>query len=453
MVNHSLHREMRAVAWKLALLSIMILMIFSFQNCTQDFNGGALDANSKLANKMEFSYDATIDQIAYMSCPGLKDNPDTDSYFSIRAGAYRVGGLKLKDTFFDTYKKKTPERMADLVSNSPANSNTVLQMAVRTVGALNSVVKGNSTPKQGEDYANMLIGLGSTEMSTHLVSKGIDTATGDITGYRTRHVRIDKSGQGARFEGNLRFGSSEGLASSLRDSFLNSGKAILALTYAQASGSSSSSGDGGSSGAMTDARTPGDVLPGQTKDSSHAYGVGFRLAFVQPTGAKGWMDRDINGNLKTPLKELTPYPTNLLAQVTETNLLDPGDRTSVGNWICPANLRFRIVRNGGDLADASCTRKPDPDPKNLAKDEALRVSLARNSLRYEDWYIDFDSRGPSDGGCIIPKKDTATCYGDLNYVRYNYTSNEGCDPNSAKDTNTLKSQVCLAWVSICYRDN
>lgn len=440
-----------AMSWKLrsgsvfrivSLLTILVCALLSFQNCSQSFNEEGLSSNAKLAKKMDFAYDTTIDQIAYMSCPALKDNADPDAFFSIRAGAYRTGGIKLKDEFFETYSKKLPERLIDLLHDSPANSNTVLQLAVRQVGALNNVVKNAGQPKAGIDYANLFAALGTYETNTHLVKTGLDTESGLITGVRTKYMRANGFIRGARMEGSLNFGSSESIASSLRDGFLNTGKAMLALTYVHAS----------ANGSETDVRTPGLVFDDQAVEYDKAYGRGYRLSFFKPPGARGWPKHNANGT-PIPGTEEVPYPTNILHTVTETNLLNPGDRTDIGNWVCPANLRFRIVRNGTDLADANCKRAPDPELSKVSADEAFRIRIARNSLRVEDWYIDFNSRGPNDGGCIIPKKDLGGCYGDLSYVQYNYTSTDGCDPHSTKETNSLKSPVCLAWVSICYRND
>jgi len=438
------------MSWKLqsgsvyrtiGLLAVLVCSLLAFQNCSQPYEGDGLSANSKLAKKMDFAYDATIDQIAYMSCPALKDNADPDAFFSIRAGAYRSGGLKLKDEFFETYSKKLPERLIDLLHDSPANSGTVLQLAIRQVGALNNVVKNPGGPKAGIDYANLLATLGTYETNTHLVKTGLDLETGLITGVRTKYMRVTGFPRGARMEGSLNFGSSESIASSLRDGFFNTNKAILALTYTHAS----------ANGSPTDVRTPGLVFDDQPVEYDRAYGTGFKLTFTKPEGAKGWPKRDIKGD-PIPGTEEIPYPTNILYSVEEYDLLNPGDKSKAGRWICPENLRFRIVRNGADLADANCKRGPDPELSKVSSSEALRIRLARNVLRVEDWYIDFNSRGPRDGGCIIPKKDLGTCYGDLNYVQYNYTSTTGCDPHSTKESNGVKSPVCLAWVSICYRD-
>jgi len=384
---------------------------------------------------MDFAYDATLDQIAYMSCPALKDNADPDAYFSIRAGAYRTGGLKLKDEFFQTYSKKLPERLIELLHDSPANSNTVMQLAIRQVGSLNTVIKNPGNPRPGIDYANLLAILGNYETNTHLVKTGLDPVTGAITGVRTKYMRASGYLRGARMEGNLNFGSSESIASSLRDGYLNTGKAVLALTYAHAS----------ASGSNTDVRTPGLIFDDQPLRYDTAYGKGYRLSFTKPDGAKGFPEYGPNGQPK-PNTEVIPYPTNILYDVKEYDLLNPGVVT--GSWVCPTNLRFRIVRNGTDLTDANCKRAPDPELSKVTNpNEALRIKIARNSLRVEDWYIDFEN------GCVIPKKDLGGCYGDLLYVRYNYQSHPGCDPYSTKETNSYNSQACLAWVSICYRTN
>lgn len=437
-------RKFAAVAPALIIILTAALGIVGFQNCTQPVDTGGADANSILAQKMDFSYEASLDQVAYMSCPLLKGNFDTDAYFTFRAGAYRSGGLKLKDDFFDTYQKKTSDRMIELLTQSPANSHTALQVAIRQVGTLNSLV-ANGAPKANTDYQNMMMELGTSEMASWLVHNGWDEENKAISGNMTRYMR-DGSGRGAHMEATLQFGAAESVMSDVRDNFLNPGRAILAMTFVEPS-------QGGSSD--TDVRSPSTIYslqnlqptasPTPRPNSAVAFGTGLQLSFQQPPGAKGLIEKDSLGNSIVNGRQLVAYPSNILSAVTERNLY-PNDTRRVGVWTCPTSLRLRIVR-ADDLTEGGCQRVPDPDPASLNTAAWAEFKIARNSLRVEDWYIDWAHK------CIIPKKNGSSCYGELNYVQYDYLGWGGCDPNSTKESNSLKSPVCLAWASICYRTN
>jgi hypothetical protein len=285
------------------------------------------------------------------------------------------------------------------------------------------------------DYQNLLAELGTTEMSTALVSMGLDYDQGVITQKTMRYMR-DGTFRGAHMEGSLQFGSAESVMADLRAKLMSGGH-VLAMTYVQPS-------IGGS--ADTDVKRPVTTSAAQIASPSIAFGSGYQMVFSQPTGAKGRIEKDANGATKPGGKELDPYPMNLMTGVTERNLYPQGTKPSRA-WNCPNTLRFRIVR-ADDLTEGNCKRTPDPDPVTLNSPAYAELLIARNSLRAEDWYIDWTNK------CIIPKKSGSSCYGDMSYVQYNYTdatsTTAGCDPNSTKDSNSLKSPVCLAWASICY---
>lgn len=435
-----------------ALLGAVLL---TFQNCTQPAEMGNADANTVLSEKMAFSYDATVDQIAYMSCPNVvtqqKQNVDSDLYFTFRVGAYRFGGVKLTDSFYQTYKKKLPERMASLLSNSPANTSTLVQLAVRQVGNLNSLVvsPGNST--QNIDFANLLAVLGSSEMSTNIVQTGLDSSQNPpiLTEKRIKFLR-DGTGRGAHFQGDLNFGTDESTQSSVRSQYLGSGAAMLTLTYLEPTAAAGNP-SGGTPVADTDVRSPATIGMGSTPGATPpppapglAFGTGFQLIFAQPVpNAKGLQQG-------TPPTESRPYPSNVLFSVVEKDLLTGGEKGV--QWNCPASLKYMIVRPGdeNDVTASSPNQGPcmhTPDPPEPWDPE---FAILRNALHSEDWYIDREHK------CVIPKRSLGySCYGDMTkvrYVQYELDNAAGCDPLSKdENSNSLTNKVCAAWVSVCYR--
>lgn len=421
----------------------LLVVVVAFQNCSQP----AQIATDSVDDKMKFAYEAVVDQVSYMSCPSVMDSKnvvsDPDTYFTFKVGAYRFGGIGLNNEFYQEFRRKLPERQADLLSKSKANTRTIVQMAVRQSGALNTVVHGtgNLTPNVG--FSNLLSSLGSFEVSQEITRAGFDPVNEVPTGKRVRFIPARKIREvvpatGARFEGKLQFGASEALQSTLRTNYLSPGNWLLSLTFLEPSESG-----GGPGGSTPDVyvRNPGTIFSNQPNTPGLAYGTGFQLGFSQPiAGAKGLQERTTTGALTG--KESLPYPSNVLSQVLERDLLT-GVQKDSSLWVCPDTLRYKIVRPG-DETEANCTRQPDP-----AAPWSLEFSLLRNALPVELWYIDVARR------CVIPKRALAgSCYGDLAkvaYVQYNLTDVNGCDPHSNADTNRLNSKICAAYVSVCYR--
>lgn len=437
---------------KIALIATILSVLLTFQNCTSSTEG-TTSADTLLSENMDFSLDTTIDQIAYMSCPRVattaKAPIDASMYFTFRAGAYRFGGVKLADTFYTTYQGKTQELLADLLVNSPANSSTLLQLAIRQVGSLNSVVTGPGAATQNMDFANMFTAFGPNALFTSLISTGL--VGSQITGTRTRDLP-DGTGLGAHVEGTLNFGTTEALQDAVRTQYLGSGAGILTVTYLEPTTTGSGSTAGGSSGttgtaAQTDVRNQGTVFPTKySNNAALAYGTGYQLQFSQPTGSpKGLQQYNTSGVLTGT--ELLPYPSNWMTGVVEKNLLT-GVSGSSSQWVCPDTLRFRVIRPGDEADPAAyCPRVPDLDVTTN-----MQFAIARNALRVEDWYINMDQH------CILPKRSAATstysCYGDMtkiDYVQYDVTNSAGCDPNSDETSNAANSKSCMAWATICYR--
>lgn len=378
-------------------------LVVLFQNCSSPPQQDEVDPLTQAASKLDFAYDAIPDQIAYMSCAAAPVGTfDTSAYFSFRAGAYRTGGLRLNDTFRTTQGKKPPESQASLLTASPANNDTNLQLAIRKLDNFQTMYTSTGTATAGQDFMNILEPLGTVDLSDILVR--LDSAS------RVKYLR-NGSVYGSRFEGSLFFTGNPTLAGSIRSALKND--AFMALTFSQAPP------NGAGNGTPTLARSPRDVVEGSTANPyTQVYGKGFYIRFAQPT--LGGVAANVN------------YPQNVIREVAEFNLLSSTDRTGVATWSCPDTMKFRIVLpqdvKSGKIV---CTMAADP---------ALPTSdlaIIRNQLRPEDWYVDMTNR------CIVPKKSTNTCYGSgVKNVQYNISQacTEGVDP------------ACVNYASVCYRN-
>lgn len=380
------------------------LLIIGFQNCSQP---PLVDSESQLeseASKVDFAYDSTIDQITYMSCAVSEVGTfDAGAYFSFRVGAYRTGGIKLTDSFRQQEGKKPPEKQATLLGASPANSQTKVQFAIRKLDNFQVMYTSSGSSIHGQDYVNVFEPLGTMDLSDLLVRT--DSAT------RLKYLR-NGTVFGSRLEGSLYFTKNPTLAGSIRTALRND--AFLAQTYAH----SAPSQTGGPGTGDTLARSPRDVIEGSSANPyTQVYGRGYNLKFAQPT--VGTTPSNAN------------FPNVILREVSELNLASTSDRSGLSTWTCPDNLRFRIVRPA-DSKSGATTCAMAPDPAVLTND----LSIVRNQIRVEDWYVDMTNR------CIVPKKSITTCYGaGVTQVRYDITQtcSEGVDP------------ACVSFASVCYR--
>lgn len=409
-------------AWLSCLLVFGAAAVLAFQNCTQgvQVDEGAISSE---AAKLSFSYDSAFDQIAYMSCGQMSDQSfDKSAYFTLRAGAYRVGGIGLTEQFRKDMEKRSPQRQADILSESPVNVDTVPQLAVRSTSDLGTVVANSDSRASADlDYANMLVPLGGLDISEMLANLE--------PGARLRYVR-DGTAMGRRFEGSLHFGADVVREKSLR-SFLQGQSYFLTLTYTLGGNGTPGTGDATlPRGPTTFAQEPppssdGDATapPPRTGASTigsgsgqirTAWGRGYRISFKRPDGF---------------LSDKYPMET-VLSEVSESSLISPADRSGAGKWVCPNIMQFRIVR-AEDVSkpEANCARVPDPAVLSP------ELAIVRNSLKSEDWFVDMARR------CIIPKKAGSGCYGKTETIVYNPLATCSDSGNPA----------CIAMASICYR--
>src|SRR5688572_13611792 len=118
--SHHLRRLL--FIWGVFLASLILTT--AFQNCTQPvLNDDSKGYVTKSAEGLGFMYDATIDQIGYMSCAVNKPGTfDAQTYFTFRAGAYgEDAGLKVNTTLFEQFYKKGPDVTSDILTLSDVN--------------------------------------------------------------------------------------------------------------------------------------------------------------------------------------------------------------------------------------------------------------------------------------------------------------------------------------------
>jgi hypothetical protein len=362
-----------------------------------------------------FAYDTNLDQIAYMSCSNMATTNDTSAFFTFRAGAYRNAGIMLSEAYFSNNPigLRPLDEQADIFNESPANTNTQLQLALRYRQNYQTVITSTGTPVLGQDYAQLYDTLGTNDMTEYLLSLPPST--------RSRRVS-NGSAQGLHMEGDLNFSSSVGLLDSVRGDLMNNSY-TLALTYAQ------------TPGAGVQARSVLDAFPNSGENANvNVYGKGYQLVFTQPYAS-----------------QMSPeFPAVVLSAVTEAPLDPNPSPTPIPatpipspNWVCPSNLQFRIVRSIDINADAAnCVMAPDPETPSA------ELTLVRQSLRVEDWYVDMQDQ------CIIAKAPGPDCYGTPGSpptVDYNLT--DSCSGTMSDTTVTNPNRICTAYASICYRTN
>jgi hypothetical protein len=400
-------------------ISVSVLMLF--QNCSQTPSGDGLTTEEKAAAQMDFSYDTTLDQIAYMSCAMMGTTSyDQSAYFSFRAGAYRTAGIKLSDAFISQNASKSASWQSETLSLSASNTNTVLQLALRSKANLQAIEMSptSGSPVLGADFSNMFEQLGTTDLNTYFLQQNAS---------RVRYTR-DGTPTGGRVEASLYFLNNPDLAEDLRTNLINND--LFTVTYS----------DMQNQGTQSSARSPASVIPTLPTPAAGAtpyptlnqnpmtfvYGKGYQLTFTYP----GQMTKSAFKN------------DVLLIGVSERNLDSMNDNSNISGWTCPLNLQFKIVRME-DAALQGCDIGPDP----AFQGPTDPLWLARNSLRGEDWYIDLAHN------CIVPKNAGAGygCYGPQPSV--DYTLSDSTNWEQYPLSNTPVNPLPVAYASICIRNN
>lgn len=389
--------------------------------CTSPPEGSSNDVVTTQGKLLAFSLDTTVDQFTHMSCTNMPTASgtilNTSAYFTYRIGAYNGAGLTLNDAFYTTLKKYNSSVQAEILAASPANDNTVLQLAMRSRQNYQNVYsKTSGSPTANVDYYNMLTNLGSDDIAQVLVA--------NPAGGRIKQIRNGQPG-GYRLEGSLYFMDNAAMVQSTRDFLQGVGNAagtagVLAITY--------------TNGSSTSARSQADTVVATATPAAggtpvptvnNAYSVWGR-AYFPVFGKPSYQPSGVSYG--------STYPSNVVTSFTEQSM-DGSSLNPAPQWICPTSMQLRIVRPAdlGQTGTSDCVRASDP------ANPSPELKLLRNTLRVEDWYIDLPHH------CLISKHVGQTdCYGTVTSVKYADTCST--DP-------TTGFSNCVQWASTCYRAN
>lgn len=376
--------------------------------CTAPVESSSSSEKIAAAKTLDFSYDTTVDQLTHMSCTNMPmSSPlgfNGSAYFTYRMGAYRNGGITLTNAFYNKLKPYTFDSQSEILSSSKANSNTVLQLALRSRENRQAIkVRSGTTAVAGQDYANMFTTLGQGDVSQSLVQNPVNA--------RIHHLRNGLVG-GYLLEGTLYFTQGAATVQDVRDFAQGigaTGAGMLAVTY--------------TNGTEFSARSAADVVAGSTVNKAvSVYGRGYIPSFSQPARTG----------------QYAGYPRNTLTTVTETSL-DGSVLSPAPVWTCPVSMQLKIVRPE-DASTVGCVRQSDPQTASglMTTDLLAQLKIVRNTLKVEDWYVDIVNH------CAIPKHSGQGCYGPVTAVMY--APGDACGTDGAGNSN------CVQYASTCYRN-
>jgi hypothetical protein len=395
-------------------IAASFLLVVSFQNCGKAGFDSELDGTLDLGSDatltakygtstgekvaaIPFAYDAGFDTVTYNSCAQAKLK-QSDAYFSIKAGAYSTGGIKLKTDFFSYVDQNfspiypatslSVEQYKELLQDSPANKEMTPNMAMRVKNSLTDVyTKGTLTLYQ--DIIPMVGLLSDPLISESLINKGV---TSTYFPFSTEQKVLEAA---------LTFNDSETMASSFRGYLTNT--ATLALTF-----------------------TPPEpeiykvAAVSTTYPVKTAYGKGYNLGFSS-----------------APYTVAGSAVQRVMSSITEVDLASPS--TSGKAWTC--NRKYFVVPE----ADASL-KCPAHTQAEIDGSATIRTELAiaRRHLRADQWDVNVTY------GCVVPKVTSVSCYeaNTTSFPTVEYDLTKTCYPA----TSNANSQ-CLHWISICTRDN
>lgn len=380
----------------IAILIFAFSLIPIFQNC------GAPVSEKEEAGFQDFAYSSKADTLGYMSCSNVR-SPNPSAYFTFRLGAYKDGGLRLKDEFHNATAKMTTNKKVRFLTAGKKNRDIQMQLAIRRKSDMVAFAS-ETQGKEGEDYAFVLPPVNNEGLAEKLVTMPKGERIRSLSG------SLDSIN---KFEGSLNFLDSEVLEESVRTELRRG--AYLALTYNPLQEGLGAGGFGSGTGDKTLALSPGDFKEEPAAlDFNVAYGIGLGITFQQGNFASG-------------------HPARVMSSISQVDLeTKEADPSNDARWICPSNLRFKIVRpedvgvsiNGQKLVN--CNRVLDPQTPSPDLERVRRV------LRIEDWYVDMNNR------CIIPKDQSTSCYGEDTEIEY---QSKGCGGTAA----------CTHFFSLCYQ--
>lgn len=402
------------------------LLTVSFQNCGKaglDSSGLAIDSLGSKTS-MPFAYDATFDQISYNSCfgPGVAAKA---GFFSVRAGAYETGGVRITEAFRTHAKTSgvlkpiypetevSDEQVKMALSRSTENIQAIPQMAFRTRTNVQQIrTPGSTSAALGVDYIDLL---------------------GDLTDDRWLKPLIDNAGAHLFFnlapdgmraiEGSITYNNSEGTAHGLRRDLGSHG--MLALTYK----------------VQPDVGDATVARASDYTDSRKAFGRGYLLGFEAVIAPYTQF------YVANPVPHLQ-NPQNILTTVTEVDLTDPS-RGGVAQWTCHSLRRYVIVRQ--EDAAAFCPMDPWESTTNSAYRREMEI--VRRHLRPEHWDVSISAR------CAVPKANEGSCYrndilnGELVGIEYDQTKACFQALTDISYSPPIPIKQCAQYVSICTRES
>jgi hypothetical protein len=367
---------------------MLISVMFLFQNC-----GGLTEEEkdlTSLAADMPFAYDAVMDHIAYMSVATPKNVANDNTFFTFRAGAFHLGsGMKLRPEFSYQARNLIQSERAEVLTLSPANRNTYLQLSIRDTASPGTIlsVGGNAV------FGNFVGNLSSNPISMDLTK---------LNG-SSRAISLG----GAPLIGSLKAFQSETVASSIRND-LSSGAQTLTLVYGIA---------GQPAKEARNYTKAGDA-------TSRYYGRGYGVGFTRGHGI----------NLSTgQTNAFTSGANHVMNQIIE-GAEDLYSSASI-EWNCPSNWSFIIVRKTEAVGTLCTNWDVEPSPTSADPNYSAYMAL-RKLLPSAEWGVNLTQR------CIVPKNASLDPYSGVAAQGINYQGGS-CD---ATGTN------CPHYVTICKRN-
>lgn len=401
-------------------IAASFVLVVSFQNCGKaGFDSeldGELDLSSDAAltakygtstaakvSDIPFAFDAGIDTISYNSC-AFSTLKNKEQYFTLKAGTYSSGGIKLKDTFFDYVNQNfspiypatalSTIQYKELLSDSPANSGVSPNLAVRVKNSLTDVYyKDNSLTLQTDIIP--LVGVMTDPLvMDSFINKGVTASYFPFS----PEMKI--------MEGSFTRNDSEAMAMSFRE-LLSGNAAALSLTFTPPNEE------------IYKISAPSTTYPVKT-----AYGKGYSMEFSTYPGSNAAAN------------------SRVISAVRENDLSSP--TTSSKYWgRCRS---YKIVRAADALiaGNSYCPNHTQAELANVTIRTELEI--ARRHFRADQWDINVQY------GCAVPK--STSCYEEKQYAGapiVNYDVTQACRTGIGDDgTQTLNSQ-CLHYLSICTR--
>lgn len=390
------------------------MLLLSFQNCGKagfdaDLDGsvdlGSSDAalatkyGSTTAAKVTdipFAIEATFDTITYNSCSGTQVQ-FKPGYFTLKAGAYDVGGISLKPEYFNYVNANfnpihpatsiSETQYKEFLHDSPKNNSAIPVLALRVKNSLSSIpTDGGTAPVVDRDIIPLV---------------GVLTDPTVVDAFARRNVVANYfpfSTEKRVMEGELTYNKNESLAEAYRQGLSNA--YVLALTYLPKDEESHL------------VRSPSTATPVKT-----AYGKAYSFEFSQYDTANH-----------------SQNPARAVWRITETDLLG-ASAAPAKVWNC--SRRYKIYRKEDNLC------RPHTNAELANANVRRELEIARRHLKSDQWEVNVLDR------CIYPKN--FSCYGNqavngAPIVEYDLTK------QCFNDGNNGALSSCMHFATVCTRN-